>query len=146
MIKIFELLNKYHNLNLIICGKGNLAHKIKEICLNKNNIYYLGYVSDIDMNHFLNVVDYFISFSCYEGLPMTTLESINYGVQYILSDIPAHRYFINNNLGNGIIIDLNNIDISKTLGYINTKHSKNKNNDFSNFHWDMIIKTYIKLF
>ena len=77
---------------LIILGNGEEMELCKQVAKNNKNILFMGFVDDI--TPYYQMSDYLLSFSAFEGFPMSVLEGISCGCKAILSDIPSHREII----------------------------------------------------
>ena len=89
-----------------IIGDGPEFNHIKEMAATVPNITIFGRTTN--PARFYQKADYFISNSSAEGLPMSVLEALSWGMPLILSDIDAHREIINEN--NGQLFHLNDIN------------------------------------
>ena len=99
--KLAEDFNKWHRPNeyLYLAGTGEFYNELKNA--NYTNIILLGFRNDL--GNILQDMDYFISYSKSEGLPLAVLEAMSVGLPVILSDIPGHNEVICNQLCAGII-------------------------------------------
>jgi glycosyltransferase involved in cell wall biosynthesis len=89
LIKSFNKLNM-PGVGLIILGDGALLDELKK---NGNeNIIFTGFVQDT--NSYLTASDYYISSSITEGLPMSVLEALSFGLPLLLSNISSHEEII----------------------------------------------------
>ena len=82
--------NKIKNINFFIAGDGPQKYKmLKFIEKNKlnNKIFYLGYKSEI--RDFYYMLDCFVLSSHWEGLPMTQLEVMAFGIPLVTSNGPG---------------------------------------------------------
>jgi len=138
------------NTHLIIAGKGNLLDRLKKKVAKQSNIYVLGYISQENLDILVKASDAFISLSCYEGLPLATLESMSLGIPTILSDIPAHKWLMSFSFSQGILVDQYNPDpqaISCFIKGLQNKNNKLELKQFVNeFTWERVSEKYLKLF
>jgi len=148
-LKFFKLLNSINrNISLVMIGKGNLLMKLKKKVKSQQNIHVLGYVPHKKLPTFMNAADAFISLSCYEGLPLTVLEAITYGLPLILSNIPSHEWLMNSKIGRGILINEKNLDPKETLNFLYKTGGSKHHHDTcvkNQFTWEMISKQYLEL-
>lgn len=79
---------------LILLGDGP-EKKLCEKRFASNNIKFLGQVSDPEK--YYQISDFVISNSEAEGYPMSIIEAVSCGCYALLSNIPPHREFIENN-------------------------------------------------
>ena len=96
IIRAFKMVEAQQDVVLLICGEGELQSKIKDLILEEHltgRVILLGYVNNVW--ELMKRADLFISLSNYEGLPNTVLEAIACDCPLILSDIPSHRDFLN---------------------------------------------------
>lgn len=78
----------------IFCGKGESETNCKQLLYGKENVLFAGSVNNV--NEYLKASDYYISTSFSEGLPNSVLEAMSCGLPAILSNIPQHKYILNN--------------------------------------------------
>lgn len=79
------------NLKLLIAGEGSFSESLKEFILNNgltSKVILLGIRNDI--NDLLQLADYFIFPSWYEGLPGSLIEAMMAGTPIVASDIPEN--------------------------------------------------------
>lgn len=74
---------------LIIVGEGEEMGLCKETAKSNKNILFTGFTDNVIP--FYQISDYLLSFSSFEGFPMSVLEGLSCGCKAILSDIPSHR-------------------------------------------------------
>lgn len=74
---------------LIIAGDGPLLASLQTKFDDFKNIKFLGLVKN--MNDLYARVDYYVSASVAEGLPMAGIEAMAFNLPLLLSDIPEHR-------------------------------------------------------
>lgn len=116
LIKIFN--EKYSKNNLlIILGEGEELERCMRTTFD--NVKFLGSVDN--PHYYYQMADYVISNSAAEGYPMSILEAVSCGCFAILSDIPPHLEFIENNpnisslIGGDLISKKINIDSFNTM-------------------------------
>ena len=85
-----EIFSKYH---FLIGGPGEDLKKLEELKkkLNVVNITFLGELKN--PYPFLSKIDYYLSSSRWEGLPLTVLEAFALKKPCILTDVPGHKDF-----------------------------------------------------
>lgn len=109
---------QYHpEYELWIVGDGVKADYVAEKTENINNITFFGKTEN--PAKFYKKADYYISASKSEGLPLSVLEAMSYGLPCVLSDIPSHREIITSD-DYGVIYQNNNLnsldqDIEKVI-------------------------------
>lgn len=78
-----------------LCGEGPLWSKtdllIKELGI-EDRVFLVGYKSNVWS--WMRSADVFVSVSFYEGCPNTVMEAIASGCPVVVSEIPAHREFL----------------------------------------------------
>lgn len=108
IIKAFGNLNSrnVNNFELYIGGNGEELHRLRSL-VNKYNltekIHFVGFVSDL--NEFYDGKDYFLFPSRYEGLGLSLIEAMNFGLPVISSNCPSGPSEILLNGKYGILID-----------------------------------------
>ncbi len=109
LIEIFYRLDKViPNLELVLVGEGPLKAdievKVKKYNL-QNKVKFLGLRNDV--NELLQVIDIFMMFSKYEGLPFVLIEAQAAGLPCYLSNTISEEVKL---LDNTVFFDINNID------------------------------------
>jgi glycosyltransferase involved in cell wall biosynthesis len=94
-IEAFLQFNKDKRCAFVLLGDGPLAKKCREASSNDPDIILRGKVDNV--LDYLCAVDFFISASHVEGLPMAVMEALALGLPCILSDIPSHREMFRTN-------------------------------------------------
>jgi glycosyltransferase involved in cell wall biosynthesis len=96
IIRAFKIVVTEQDAVLLLCGEGETKTRIEKIIREENmadRIYLPGYVKNIW--GLMKRADLFISVSAFEGLPNAVLEAIACDCPLILSNIPSHRDFLN---------------------------------------------------
>jgi len=78
-----------------LCGEGPMLAEVKQGLKQTNamnRIFLLGYVTDIWA--MMKRADVFVSVSHFEGRPNTVIEAMACGTPLVVSDIPEHREFL----------------------------------------------------
>ena len=88
-----------------IVGDGAKADYIAERTKNISNIIFFGKTEK--PAEFYQKADYYISSSKSEGLPLSVLEAMSYGLPCVLSDIPSHQEIMTSD-DYGVIYQNNN--------------------------------------
>jgi glycosyltransferase involved in cell wall biosynthesis len=88
LLKAYSLLEKEDRIPLVLVGfKGWENEQImQEIRNNKDDIRYLGYVSDVELAHIYNLSTLFVYPSLYEGFGLPPLEAMSCGTTVIVSN------------------------------------------------------------
>lgn len=109
LLEAFEILvKKGLNVNLILIGDGSLKKDLIKWVEHRNlkqNIRFLGRISQEEMVVELNKAHVFVTTSTSDGDVVSLVEAIACGNYCIGSDIPANRNWIKHNI-NGLIIPL----------------------------------------
>jgi glycosyltransferase involved in cell wall biosynthesis len=99
--KLIEATHRVINLypiKLIICGdgpiRGSLEKQVGRLGLNAV-VQFAGFIDSGKLWAWMKNADAFCSISDYEGLPNSVIEAMACGCPLIVSDIPAHREFLN---------------------------------------------------
>lgn len=75
------------NSKLIILGEGKTFDEVKSI--SDNRILLPGFKSNV--HEYLAASDFYISTSLTEGMPLSVLEAMSFGLPLLLSNIPSHK-------------------------------------------------------
>jgi len=96
MIKAFaKLANELNDVKFVMCGSGELIEKIKKLVkkLNiDNKTIFLGYRKEI--NKIMQVSDVFFHQSLHEGLTMSIMEAMNFGLPIVASNVRGNADLI----------------------------------------------------
>ncbi len=88
----FEL---YPQGQITIVGDGNLRTELEEFTKKigfADQIIFKGQISNVDEE--LKKADVYVSASEYEGLPMSVMEAMSFGIPVVASDVPGNRDLI----------------------------------------------------
>ena len=97
LIRAVADIRRRNNILLLIAGEGPLKHdlmslvKSLELC---GAVRFLGYLDSLDLWAHMKTSAAFVSLSNYEGMPNAVTEATACGLPVVLSDIPAHRAFL----------------------------------------------------
>ena len=83
---------------LLVCGEGPEISSLKAICQRlglEKSVYFLGFRSGPICWEWMKRASLFINLSNYEGTPNAVLEAMACRCPLVVSDIPAHREFLN---------------------------------------------------
>jgi len=124
---LYKQYSKCDNLKLLIVGKGNEEHNLKNLCqelnLNEHVIFY-GFSDKVE--ELLNKVKIFIMSSEIEGLPVALMEAMACELTVIAPDIYNIQQAIQNNYNGFLVTD--NLDVSLTekmkFAYLNYESNK----------------------
>ena len=104
-----QVCQKNKNINFIFVGDGELfkiAKKMVEDSGFDKRIQLPGWQSNID--EWLQKLDIFLLYSKWEGLPLSILEAMSYGLPIVASDIKGNNELVSEE--NGILVPINDID------------------------------------
>jgi len=130
---IKEMKKRNVNVKFIICGRGqeeeNIKYKIKELDIEEN-VMLLGFRKDI--NRILTASDMFMLASFQEGLTLSVIEAMSYGLPCVVSDVRGNRDLIVDAKG-GFVVETTNAVMfaDKIEVVINNEEMKNKFAEFN---------------
>lgn len=105
---IKELKNRNVNVKFIICGRGqeeeNIKSQIQELGIEEN-VLLLGFRKDI--NRILTASDMFMLASFQEGLTLSVIEAMSYGLPCVVSNVRGNRDLIADGKG-GFVVETTN--------------------------------------
>lgn len=120
-IEVFDELSKTNsNLRYIVAGDGPELALIKKTMPSdlKEKITFTGYVSGNEKKKIFNKSDLYIFPSHYEGMPISLLEAMAYGLPVISSNVGAIPVFFENEKMGFMIKNLNPKDFVKKIQYL----------------------------
>ena len=104
---INDIVKKYENIKFVLAGDGDLERldkKIKQLEIPQNNIEVLGWIDSNKRHELLKDCLIYVLPSYNEGMPMSVLEAMSYGIPCISTNVGSIPSVIENN-NNGIIIN-----------------------------------------
>ena len=105
---IKELKNRNENVKFVICGRGqeeeNIKSQIKQLGIEEN-VLLLGFRKDI--NRILTASDMFMLASFQEGLTLSVIEAMSFGLPCVVSDVRGNRDLIVDGKG-GFVVETEN--------------------------------------
>lgn len=152
LIKAFQKANTT-DYKLVIAGSNDqqpeYVEYLHKLAQSDSNIIFTGAVYGADKNTLLRHSAAFCIPSTIEGLAITLLEAMSYGLVCIASDIPSNREGLGDN---GIWVTAEDVDsLAEKIEYVisNTdalSHIKelNRRRVEQNFTWDIIAKRYVE--
>ena len=85
---------------LVIVGGGhytdNYVEKLRKMAKKNPNIIFTGFQTDSELRQLYSHAKLFVHPSDKEGMPISVLEAMSYGLPTLLSDIPEHIEFVKN--------------------------------------------------
>lgn len=98
LISAFLSVN-FPNMKLYIIGKKDRVFRdVHSVCENQDNVIYLGYVSDEDLQQYYKNAVAFVYPSLYEGFGIPPLEAMANGCPTVVSDIEVFREVYGNSV------------------------------------------------
>ena len=94
LIRAFTAVGDKKGYRLVIAGDANFEdiHSIElKKLARENNIVLTGFIRGDKLHTLLSNASVFVLPSSHEGLPISLLEAMNYGLPTVVSDIPANR-------------------------------------------------------
>lgn len=91
---------------VIVCGDGSLQAAVREILaghLASGRAQLTGAIPNVW--EYMKAASLFVSASTYEGCPNSVIEAMACGVPVLVSDIPAHRAFLNEEVTEFVPVD-----------------------------------------
>jgi glycosyltransferase involved in cell wall biosynthesis len=155
LLETAKQIRKYSDIEFYLAGKGELEDKLKNR-IKKDNLYNVKLLGSFKHEELLKIYQkatLFIFPSYYEGFPTVVLEAMSCGLPVLVTDIEAHKTFIEDGK-NGIFIKkgsaedatkkieliLNNSDLRDKLGKNARKTIEEK------FTWDKISLKFEKIY
>lgn len=126
LIETFKSINN-KNIKLIICGKGQLEHYVKQAALADKRIIYKGAVYETDKKNVLLESDVLIIPSIwYEPFGRVIIEAYKYGMPVIGTDMGGIPEVIDNNLTGVIVNAYNKSGLEAAIRYFSNRDVVNK--------------------
>ena len=153
VLAAIKVCNRNDDFDFIFVGDGELypiaTKMVKDNNLQKR-IKLVGWQNDI--LNWLDKFDVFLLFSKWEGLPLSILDAMAYGLPIIASDIKGNRELVNKDCG--ILIDPNDIEslVEVILNFENNfllmKEMGNNSRKYvsKNFSFENFIGSYKKIY
>lgn len=98
IITAVSMLDQQVNMVVLICGEGEKQDELKALVRRlgiEDRVRFLGLLQAETIWSMMKSADLFISLSDHEGMPNTVMEAISCHCPLLVSDIPAHREFLN---------------------------------------------------
>ena len=152
LIKAFQKANTT-DYKLVIAGSNDqqpeYVEYLHKLAQSDSNIIFTGAVYGADKNTLLRHSAAFCIPSTIEGLAITLLEAMSYGLVCIASDIPSNREGLSNN---GIWVTAEDVNsLAEKIEYVISNpdalnHIKelNRRRVEQNFTWDIIAQRYVE--
>lgn len=137
-----KVIDIYNNIKLNIAGDGEIE-ELKELVKNSNlikNVDILGWINNKEKEELLRKTYLYILPSYNEGMPMSILEAMSYGIPVISTYVGGIPSVIVNDL-NGILIEAGDIDaLASSIKYL--IEDKNKYTEISKNAYNTINDTF----
>lgn len=128
-----ELKNRGQNVKFLICGRGkeenDIKAKIKELDIEEE-VMILGFRKDI--NRILTASDVFILASFQEGLTLSVIEAMSYGLPCVVSNVRGNRDLIVDSKGGFVVETANENEFADKI--VALIQNENVRKDFSDFN------------
>jgi len=139
---------------LVIAGDADhetdYSRNIKKSAKASNDIILTGFISGRPLQQLFSNAGLFVHVSHYEGLPISLLEALSYGLNVLVSDIPAHKEIP---LADFRYSPVGNIDVlsKKIVALFGRKISDeeirlNKKTLLDNYNWNVIAKKTMRVY
>ena len=142
MIKSFaKLAKEKQDVKYVVCGTGERFNKIKKLAEKLgvlDRIKFLGYRTDIDK--IMQVSDIFYHQSFHEGLTMSVIEAMHFGLPVVVSNVRGNRDLIDK-IG-GFVTNSKDVD-KQTEALIYLLENPNKCKDMGEYNMRKATKYYI---
>lgn len=121
--EFYNVLNKYADIPLIWThiGEGKGFMDLSRETEKKDNQYLkvnlLGKMTNDDIHKFYieNNIDLFVNYSTSEGIPVSIMEAIAYGVPVVATDVGGNSEIVNDSYGAIVPVDVKGIVLWKTI-------------------------------
>jgi glycosyltransferase involved in cell wall biosynthesis len=98
LIRAMAKVRQFRNAILLIAGEGPNEEKLEKLAVKLglcNSVLFLGYLEGRVLWSYMKAAKIFASLSTYEGNPNCVIEAVACHLPLVVSDIPAHREFLN---------------------------------------------------
>lgn len=152
ILKLAKEFEKDRKVFFKLAGKGPEKERLENMVKNLglNNVEFVGFVPDEELNNFYNSLDLFLFPSLYEGFGLPVLEAMACGIPVMVSNIGSLPEIVGDV---GMIISINNLiktkeDIEKIIKNKKIRQEmKNKGiKRTKEFSWDKTINEIIKVY
>lgn len=109
-----SLTKRDKNLNFIWVGDGLLYKDLLSRTVNNQNIHFIGYRNQVEINEILQTAYIYTQFSTRESLGISILDAMNYGLPCIVSNVGGMPELVENG-NNGFVCSNSEEIINKVL-------------------------------
>lgn len=127
-------------------GSGRLKDELLNYAENRldDNIkfYYMGHIgkSELMLFYMNNPIDVFINVSQFEGVPVSIMEAMSFGIPVIATDVGAVKEIVNQR--NGVLLDMNfDANYVKNIIYKVKFEEFYEKRIWARNHWDMYFNS-----
>ena len=121
LAEALRLVDVYKVIEWTIIGSGPELNKIKDIVsqldTKRIKVRFLGSLTNKEVHAYYanNPVDLFINISSSEGLPVSIMEAMSYGVPVLATDVGGNREIVSDKNGMLIDSDISSIDVANAI-------------------------------
>ena len=119
MFKAFEELKYRDDVVYLLCGCGKYKDKFEEYVKDnklEKKIKFLGYRKDIDK--IMQISDIFLLLSFHEGLTLSIIEAMHFGLPVVCSNVRGNKDLIENEKGGFVVPTTDHIKTAQKLSYL----------------------------
>lgn len=140
---------------LVIVGDGYYTEEyvqyLKQMALGSKNIIFTGFQSGTTLDELMSHAHLYVHPSNNEGLPITVLEAMSYGLPTLVSDIPEHRELIPDGAYHFVAGDVGSLIKSLTHMLADTQAratsaKTNRETIKQSFTWNIVVQDIIHLY
>ncbi len=139
MLKAFhELTHKIKDIELIIAGEGKDFEELKKVTLNEKNIQLLGHVEGEEKINLFKECNIYVLPSYSEGLPISVLEAMAFGLPVITTNVGGLKYFFQDQKMGYLTEPKNSNNLEKSIQQL--LHDKDKRIKIGEFNFNYAQK------
>ena len=119
MFKAFEELKYREDVVYLLCGCGKYKEKFEEYVKDnklEKKIKFLGYRKDIDK--IMQISDIFLLLSFHEGLTLSVIEAMHFGLPVVCSNVRGNKDLIENGKGGFVVPTTDYTKTAQKLSYL----------------------------
>ena len=126
LLKIVNEIKEKRNIKMkfIVLGEGEWFLNVKEEIVKRNLSEYIELVGNIfDTKKYFLVADCFVSTSRWEGMSLSVLEAMSFGIPVVATDVVGNKSLINHNQ-NGFLYNID--DYKQAVEFLMMLYGNNK--------------------